>query len=665
MKTSMKFGKVLVVSALAASGFVVQANANPDSLVLTPPMGWNSWNVFHENINEKQIQEIADVMVSSGLRDAGYIYLNLDDNWMHTKRDANGDLQNHPTTFPSGMKALADYIHDKGLKFGVYGDRGKRTCHHYNSKWDSENGSYMHEEQDAKKFAEWGVDYLKYDNCDPAPGSNQEDDYTRMSKALRNSGRDIVFSICAWEYKEWMPKIAHLWRSTFDIGPEWISSSWYRGIYEIIDANDQYWKIAKPGNWNDPDMLEVDNGITYEESRSQMTMWSIMAAPIMISSDIRKMSAEIKELYMNAEMIAVDQDSLGVQGHRVSNVDGKQVWMKPLKNGDIAVALLNSGNSAATVECSFADLGVEGEVEVRDIWKKKDLGKLDHVSAELPAHGTAMLRLVVTPVPRGLFKGEAFAIPGKIEMEDFDIPGVGAGNSTYNDGDAENRGDSDYRKGTGVDIYKKDDGRIIVGYNQEGDWLEYTVNVAADGEYTMLASVASGGEGASFKLAMDGKDITDEISVPKGEPLEDGSANYDDYNEVSATVALEKGEHILRFVVTGDWVDIDYVKFEAKSAASTDSTENPVPGSSKDSVTTPATDSTDVGDKNGIIASNLNLDLAKNSVYNVFSLTGKHLGRISVASGTASAALKNAGFAKGVYMIHDSKSAKTMKVQVK
>lgn len=547
--------------AFAFCGLASQAFAHPDSLVLTPPLGWNSWNVFHENINEKQIQEIADAMVSSGLKDAGYIYLNLDDNWMDTKRDAQGNLQNNPKTFPSGMKAIADYVHAKGLKFGLYGDRGKRTCHHYNSKWDSQSGSNGHEEQDAKKLAEWGVDYWKYDNCDSDPNT-QEKDYTAMSKALRNSGRDIVFSICMWEYKEWMPKIANLWRTTFDIGPEWISTSWYRGVYEIIDANNKYWQIAKPGHWNDPDMLEVGNrGLSYEEQRSQMTMWSIMAAPIMISSDVRSMSNETKELYLNKDMIAINQDSLGVQGHRISDVNGKQVWTKPLKNGDIAVALLNNNSSTQTVECNFADLGVEGEVEVRDAWKKKDLGPLSHVSIELPAHGSALLRLVVKPVPRGLFKGEAFAIPGKIEMEDFDINGLGQGNTTYNENDTEDHGAGEggtsYRPGTGVDIYKKATG-YIVGYNQAGEWLEYTVKVAATGTYTMLAAVASANNTSSFKLSMDGKDITEEIAVPQATTGED---NYDEYNEVKASVSLTEGEHILRFTVTGDWMDIDYIKF--------------------------------------------------------------------------------------------------------
>jgi alpha-galactosidase len=548
--------------ALAFLGMASQAFAHPDSLVLTPPLGWNSWNVFHENINENQIKEVADAMVNSGLKDAGYIYLNLDDNWMDTKRDSQGNLQNNPKTFPSGMKALADYVHAKGLKFGLYGDRGKRTCHHYNSNWQSESGSNGHEEQDAKKLAEWGVDYWKYDNCDSDPNT-QEKDYTAMSKALRNSGRDIVFSICMWEYKDWMPKIANLWRTTFDIGPAWISQSWYRGVYEIIDANNKYWQIAKPGHWNDPDMLEVgNNGLSYEEQRSQMTMWSIMAAPIMISSDIRKMSNETKELYLNKDMIAINQDSLGVQGHRISDKQGKQVWTKPLKNGDIAVALLNNNSSTQTVECDFKDIGVDGEVEVRDAWQKKDLGARSSVSIELPAHGSALLRLIVKPVPRQAFKGEALAIPGKIEMEDFDISGIGQGNTSYNENDtddhgAESNGGTSYRPGTGVDIYKKATG-YIVGYNQAGEWLEYTVKVAKTGTYTMAAAVASANSTSSFKLSMDGKDITEEISVPQATSGED---NYDEYNEVTADVSLTEGEHILRFTVTGDWMDIDYIKF--------------------------------------------------------------------------------------------------------
>ncbi len=625
-----------VLATMALAGLVGSAFASADTLVLTPPLGWNSWNVFHENINENQIKEIADAMVSSGLKDAGYVFLNLDDNWMDTKRDSKGNLTHNPKTFPSGMKSIADYVHSKGLKFGLYGDRGKRTCHHYNSNWSSESGSYMHEEQDAKQLAAWGVDYWKYDNCDPAQGSNQQEDYTRMSKALRNSGRDIVFSICAWEYKDWMPAIANLWRTTFDIGPEWISTSWYRGVYEIIDANDKYWKIAKPGHWNDPDMLEVGNrGLSYEEQRSQMTMWSIMAAPIMISSDVRNMSDQVKELYLNKDMIAINQDSLGVQGHRVSNVNGKQIWTKPLQNGDIGVALLNNNSSTQTVECNFADIGVEGEVEVRDAWQKKDLGARTSVSIELPAHGSALLRLITKPVPREPFKGKPLDIPGKIEMEDFDISGVGKGNTSYNELDSEDHGAGEggtsYRAGTGVDIYKKATG-YIVGYNQAGEWLEYTVKVAETGTYTMKASVASANNTSSFKLSMDGKDITEEIAVPQASSGED---NFDEYNAVEANVSLTEGEHILRFTVTGDWMDIDYIEFCKESC----------------------------DEKVGLAHVRMTTFESENS-FNVFSATGKHLGRVDMNGASVGASLKKAGFARGVYMVRSIGGDRIHRVKV-
>ncbi len=638
-----KMGFLDVFFVVASLGMSSVAFAHPDSLALTPPLGWNSWNVFHENINENQIKEIADAMVSSGLKDAGYVYLNLDDNWMDTKRDSKGNLQNNPTTFPSGMKALADYVHAKGLKFGLYGDRGKRTCHHYNSNWQSESGSNGHEVQDAKKLAEWGVDYWKYDNCDSDP-TTQEKDYTAMSNALRNSGRDIVFSICMWEYKEWMPKIANLWRTTFDIGPAWISNSWYRGVYQIIDANDQYWQIAKPGHWNDPDMLEVGNeGLSYDEQRSQMTMWSIMAAPIMISSDVRKMSNETKELYLNKDMIAINQDSLGVQGHRVSDDKGKQVWTKPLLNGDVAVALLNNNSTTQTVECNFADIGVEGEVEVRDAWQKKDLGPRTSVSIELPAHGSALLRLITKPVPREPFKGKAFDIPGKVEMEDFDVNGVGRGNTTYNELDsedhgAESNGGVSYRPGTGVDIYKKATG-YIVGFNRAGEWLEYSVKVAKTGTYIMYAAVASANNTSSFKFSIDGNDITEEIAVPKATTGED---NYDEYNEVKASVDLTEGEHILRFTVTGDWMDIDYVKF---------------------CLTETCEDLASIRD----LASSERFAVPAAASGKVFSLTGRYLGNVDLGASAAaqdiSASLEQAGFARGVYMVRVL--GKTIRVDVK
>jgi alpha-galactosidase len=354
-----------------------------------------------------------------------------------------------------------------------------------------------------------------------------------------------------------------------------------------------------------------------------------MAAPIMISSDVRNMSNETKELYLNKDMIAINQDSLGVQGHRISDKQGKQVWTKPLKNGDIAVALLNNNSSTQTVECNFADLGVEGEVEVRDAWKKKDLGALSHVSVELPAHGSALLRLVVKPVPRGLFKGEAFAIPGKIEMEDFDVNGVGQGNTTYNESDTENHGDSDYRPGTGVDLYEKATG-VIVGYNQAGEWLEYTVKVKEAGDYTMVASVATDNSTASFTLSIDGKSVA-EVPV-SGE-------SWDDFTDVKAKVTLPAGEHILRFEVTGDWFDIDYIQFCAGESC----------------------DGSDILP----ISKDLNFARSTTESFKVFGMTGKFLGRLEMNGSAADmpAALKAAGYARGVYMVRGSGA--TQRIHVK
>ncbi len=362
-----------------------------NELAKTPPMGWNSWNVFGGNINETQIKEIADVMVSSGMRDAGYIYLNLDDNWMAKKRDANGNLTHDPDRFPSGMKALGDYIHSKGLKFGIYGDHGLRTCIHSDFP-EAESGSYMKEEQDAKTFASWGVDYLKYDNCNEAPGSDRQKDYERMRDALNNSGRDIVFSICAWGFADWMPTTGNLWRISGDIENSW------KSVAFIIEQMAPLYQWAGPGRWNDPDMLQVGNGVlTNNESRTQMTLWAMVAAPLLTGNDIRKMTDSVKAIYMNTEMIAVDQDSAGIPGYRILNSDGKQIWVRPLggeNTGNMAVALYNSSDNLQTIDLKFSDLGVSGAVKVRDIWKKKDLGILQEgLSSEVEPHHVTFLKI--------------------------------------------------------------------------------------------------------------------------------------------------------------------------------------------------------------------------------------------------------------------------------
>lgn len=649
----------IIFTAVAIVPIFSQIN----DLAKTPPMGWNSWNVFHENINETQIKEIADVMVSSGMKDAGYIYLNLDDNWMAKTRNANGDLQADPTRFPSGMKALGDYIHEKGLKFGIYGDRGLRTCHHYNNSSqfpNSGSGSYMKEERDAKIFASWGVDYIKYDNCEPAPGSNQKQDYERMRDALLNSGRDIVFSICAWGYQDWMPATGNLWRTTGDIGNAWKNApgDWFRGVADIIEEQEKLYLHAGPGRWNDPDMLQVGNGkLTDNEARSQMTMWSMMAAPLLTGNDIRKMSEATKQIYMNADMIAVDQDSVGIAGHRVKNDGGRQVWMRPLGgegSGKLAVALYNSADNEQTIDLNFTDVGVSGEVMVRDVWQKKDLGiKTGSLSAVVAPHHVTFLILASKVDPAEPFGEKAIAIPGKLEVENFD---KGSSGLAYSDNDIENQGNA-YREG-GVDVVglncaavaegtflkSSDCEGFAIGYTNVGEWMRYTVNIAKTQKYYLVARVSSGSESSSFLLFLNDKAVTDTIKIPQG-------ADWDTYTTVSVmTQDLTQGEQALKLQITGSYANVDWLRFCAEQDCA-DTITTAVPFASENQ---------------GL---KFNAQVAA-SEFNVFSVTGKFLGRMNfTGADTKNTAfaneMKQAGYTNGVYIVRAVKGEKALKIVVK
>jgi alpha-galactosidase len=396
----MSILKQLLLTGIKCSivaGFFNNILALDNGLAKTPPMGWNSWNCFHGDITDAKIRNIADIMVSSGLKDAGYIYLNMDDNWMATSRDVNGNLRGDPSRFPD-MKALSDYVHSKGLKLGIYGDHGTKTCMGIN-----QSGSYGKEVQDAKTFASWGIDYLKYDHCNLATSgwAAWQKEYEAMRDALANSGRPIVFSICAWEFQSFMPNTGNLWRSTRDITDKWSEDGFFRGIIQIIDQNGQLAQHAKPGAWNDPDMLEVGNGgCTIEEYRSHFSMWCIMAAPLIMGNDITnasKFNQNVKNILLNKEVIAVDQDSAGIQGTKVKSTGELDLWCKPLgtKNGTTkAVALLNRNGSSASITVNFADIGVSGEVKVRDLWEKTDKGKFTNsYTMTVPAHGTGMLKI--------------------------------------------------------------------------------------------------------------------------------------------------------------------------------------------------------------------------------------------------------------------------------
>ena len=301
-----------------------------EHLADTPQMGWSTWNKFQGDISEEIIKGIADAMVETGLRDAGYTYINIDDCW-HGERDAEGFIQEDPKKFPNGMKSVADYLHSKGLKLGIYSDAGSATC-------AGMPGSLGHEYQDAIQYARWGVDYLKYDWCNTT-NVNPQGAYQLMSDALRSAGRPIFFSMCEWGSSKpwkWAREVGHSWRTTPDI---WCNFDSLRvfpagysqfGVMQCIQYNDTLRRYAGRGYWNDPDMLEVGNGMTENEDRAHFTMWCMMASPLILGNDLRNMSEATRNIIMNKEMIAVNQDSLGIQGLHYTDKDGLQFWFKPL-----------------------------------------------------------------------------------------------------------------------------------------------------------------------------------------------------------------------------------------------------------------------------------------------------------------------------------------------
>ncbi len=378
------------VVVLAATG---QAWALDNGLAKTPPMGWNSWNKFGCNVSEDLIKSAADAMVASGMKDAGYQYIVIDDCWQ-VDRDATGNIVPDHTRFPSGLKALGDYIHSKGLKFGIYSDAGTGTC-------QNRPGSRGYEFQDARQYAAWGVDYLKYDWCNSTT-QNSQASYALMSAALKKSGRPIVFSLCEWGSTKpwlWAKDIGNLWRTTGDIVDKWTGSEKWGGLgmVDILDREAGLESYAGPGHWNDPDMLEVGNGgMTNTEYRAHFSMWCILAAPLMAGNDIRRMNPEIRDILTNKEVIAVDQDPAGLQGTRVRKDGDLEIWSKQLSDGGRAVALLNRGASETNMTVNWPDLGYPAHLKagVRDLWAKKDLGeKNGSFSSQVPSHGVLMLRI--------------------------------------------------------------------------------------------------------------------------------------------------------------------------------------------------------------------------------------------------------------------------------
>ena len=328
-----------------------------ESLSLTPQMGWSSWNKFQGNINEDIIKSIADAMVASGLKDAGYTYINIDDCW-HGKRDADGFIQADPKHFPHGIKALADYVHSRGLKLGIYSDAGSETC-------AGRPGSLGHEYQDALQYARWGIDYLKYDWCNTT-NVNAQGAYQLMRDALQATGRPIFFSMCEWGDNHpwrWAKGIGDSWRigpdiwCSFDsthVFPTYIQCS----IIDCINRNDSLRSYAGPGHWNDPDMLEVGNGLSVNQDRAHFTMWCMMASPLILGNDVRNMSNETKAILTNRDLIAIDQDKLGVQGLRFLIREGLEYWFKPLSNGDWAMTIFNPTRQSLSCSLNWQDFNL-------------------------------------------------------------------------------------------------------------------------------------------------------------------------------------------------------------------------------------------------------------------------------------------------------------------
>ena len=366
------------------------------TLAATPPMGWNSWNHFAERVTEADVKAAADALVSSGMRDAGYIYVNIDDTW-EGKRDAQGNIQTN-SKFPD-MKGLADYVHSRGLKLGIYSSPGPKTCAGY-------EGSYGHEAQDAKTYASWGIDYLKYDLCSFIPIMKKESNgdpqkafeiekaaYQKMHKALEATGRPIVFSMCQYGWNDvwkWGPEVGgNLWRTTGDITDK------YNRMEQIGFSQAGLAKYAGPGHWNDPDMLEVGNGgMSFDEYKTHMTLWTILAAPLLAGNDLSKMTPETKELLMNKEVIAVDQDRLGKQGDRVWAEGPQEIWAKPLSGGAKAVGIFNRAETPRTISLKLSTIGFGADAKLRDLWAHKDVQANNGVyTVTVPKHGAVMLKV--------------------------------------------------------------------------------------------------------------------------------------------------------------------------------------------------------------------------------------------------------------------------------
>ena len=355
----------------------------------TPQMGWNSWNHFHCNITQDLVEQTVDAFVKLGLDKYGYKYVNIDNCWAKSTRDSNNQIQPNTTTFPD-FQGMINYVHSKGLKFGLYSSAGNVTCGSH------QPGSLNFEDVDASTYAKWTVDYLKYDNC----GNENippEKRYPIMRDALNKTGRPIFYSLCEWGVDDpatWAPKVGNSWRTTGDIKDNWNS------MISRADQNDKWAKYAGPGGWNDPDMLEVGNGgMSITEYQTHFSLWCLMKAPLLIGCDLHNIDIQALRILTNMEVIAINQDKLGVQGSKRKSENDLEVWAGPLEGGAVAVILLNCGTSAANVTAEWTDIGLkkDSKAAVRDLWILQDLGVMQgSVTAMVASHGVVMYKIIPT-----------------------------------------------------------------------------------------------------------------------------------------------------------------------------------------------------------------------------------------------------------------------------
>lgn len=383
-------------------------NDTPESiynrLAALPPMGWNSWNIFHGDIDEEKIRGIADKMVETGMRDAGYTYLVLDDGWMADKRSSGGNLLADPNKFPSGMKSLGEYIHSKGLKYGIYQDRGHSTCMRL-------PGSFGHEQMDMDTFAEWGVDYIKLDSCyAEINGRPSSEDFGVYKACILRTGRPMILSMANYTDPSWAwggEAIGHLWRTSFDIGPN-MGSVYYCMDTSASDtvihpAFNGLWQFAGPGHWNDPDMLQVGNMKSDMENKTHFGLWCILAAPLMAGNDLRNMSDPVRDILTAKEVLGINQDPRGIQGYKVYDDGDHEIFNKPLADGSTAVLLLNRGSEEADMTVTWDKINLKGRQKVRDLWQRKDLGTFQdaYTASKLKQHEHVLLKIgsIGKPLP--------------------------------------------------------------------------------------------------------------------------------------------------------------------------------------------------------------------------------------------------------------------------